>query len=97
MTNTTIPRITMTVFLIAVSFVFSSAAMAVTENECINGGGSVAAGSGCKFCVGGKFDLSEINEPGKNDTGRPGTDQKTTSKTSVKSGAGTAAKTPADN
>ncbi|MFI5294465.1 MAG: hypothetical protein ACHQ0Y_05505 [Thermodesulfovibrionales bacterium] len=96
MTKTTIPRITMTVFLIAVSFVFVSAAMAVTENECINGGGSTAVGSGCKFCVGGKFDLSEIKETGKNDAGRPATDQKTTDKTSTKSGAGTV-KTPADH
>jgi len=97
MTNTTIHRITIAVFLIAVSFVFVSAAMAVTENECINGGGSVSAGSGCKFCVGGKFDLSEIKEIWKSDTGRPGTDQKTANKTSAKSGGGTVAKTPADN
>jgi hypothetical protein len=96
MTNATIPRITMTVFLIAVSFFFVSGALAATENECISGGGSIAVGSGCKFCVGGKFDLSEIKETGKNDTGRPATDQKTTDKTSAKSGAGTV-KTPADH
>jgi len=97
MTITTIPRVIITVFLIAVSFFFVSGASATTENECINGGGSVSVGSGCKFCVGGKFDLSEIREIGKNDTGRPGTDQKTTNRTSSKSGAGTVAKTPADN
>jgi len=96
MTNTTIPRVTMTVFLIAVSFFFVSGALAATENECINGGGYIAVGSGCKFCVGGKFDLSEIKENGNNDTGRPGTDQKTTDKTSAKSGAGTVT-TPADH
>lgn len=97
MTNTTVFRIIMTVFLIAVSFLFVSGALAATENECINGGGSISVGSGCKFCVGGKFDLSEIRETGKNDTGRIGTDQKTTNKTSAKSGAGTVAKTPANN
>ncbi len=97
MTNTTITRIALTVFIIALSFLFASAATAVTENECINGGGSVSAGSGCKFCVGGKHDLSEIKEAVKNDTGRSGSDQKTGGKTSVRPGTGTAARTPADN
>ncbi len=93
----TIPRMIMTTFLISVTFFFVSGALAATENECINGGGSVSVGSGCKFCVGGKFDLSEIKEVGKNDAGRPATDQKTINKTSAKSGTGNVAKTPADN
>ncbi len=97
MTDTTISRIITAVFLIAVSFFFVSGALAATENECINGGGSISVGSGCTFCVGGKFDLSEIREAGKNDTVRSDTDQKTTNKTSAKAGAGTAVKTPADN
>jgi hypothetical protein len=97
MIHATIPRNILTVFLIAVSFFFVSGALAASENECINGGGSIVAGSGCKFCVGGKFDLSEIKETGKNDPGRPGKYQKETNKTSAKSGTGTVSRTPADN
>ena len=97
MTNTTIPKVMLAALLIAVSLFFASGALAVTENECIHGGGSISVGSGCKFCVGGKFDLSEIKETGKNDAPRPGADQKTSDKLSVKSGTGTAEKTPAAN
>ncbi len=97
MTNTTTTRITLTAFIIALNFLFASAAPAVTENECVNGGGSVSAGSGCKFCVGGKHDLSEIKETVKNDAGRTGTDQKTANKSSARPGAGAAVRTPAGN
>jgi hypothetical protein len=69
------------------------AAASATENECINGGGYVAAGAGCKFCVGGKFDLSEIRDVDKNGTAHKGTVQKDDEKTSGQS----AARTPAGN
>jgi hypothetical protein len=64
-------------WLVASGFFFVPGAVAaVTENECIHGGGSVVEGSGCKFCVGGKFDLSEIRNVGKMSTSRPESGQK---------------------
>jgi hypothetical protein len=64
-----------------------------TENECISGGGYVSEGAGCKFCVGGKFDLSEIRDAGKSGTTREGSDQKSGDKKSGQTGA----KAPAKN
>lgn len=97
MTKMSMFRITIAMCLISASFFFVSGAVAVTENECVNGGGSISEGSGCKFCVGGKYDLSEITGKGKNGTTRPGTIQQTGDKASAKSGTGPENKTPADN
>ncbi len=64
-------RVVVPLFIAVSSLFFVSVAMAgVTENECVNGGGTVAAGSGCRFCTGGKYDLSEIREAGKNNVSR---------------------------
>jgi len=63
----------------------SGALAAVTENECTNGGGSIAQGAGCKFCVGGKYDLSEIKEPGKSNAPQSDSEQKSGGKTSGES------------
>lgn len=53
-------------FLTVACIAFASAAMAATtEKDCINGGGYVAEGSGCRFCIGGKHDLSEVNGSAK--------------------------------
>jgi hypothetical protein len=68
-------------------FPVSAAFAAATENECINGGGYVAAGAGCKFCVGGKFDLSEIRDVGKNAAAGTGSDRKSGNKASSQSGS----------
>ncbi len=91
MKKTRIVRLIIAVFLLAASLFLVSGALATTENECISGGGSVSAGSGCKFCVGGKFDLQEISDSGKSDTGRSGSgsEQKAGDKTSGQSGSGT--------
>ncbi len=80
--------------LVATSLVPLSAAIAsTTESECISGGGYVAAGAGCKFCVGGKFDLSEIKDAGKNKPTQADSDQKSGDRASGQSGTGT----PANN
>jgi hypothetical protein len=97
MTRTVKLRIIVAICLISASLFFVSGAFAVTENECIIGGGTISEGSGCKFCVGGKYDLSEISGKGKSNMKSPGTDQKTGDKPADKSGAGSDAKTPADN
>jgi hypothetical protein len=91
MTRTTTLRIIVSVCFIYASIFFVSSAVAVTKNECINGGGSVSEGSGCKFCVGGKFDLTEITTAGKNDFRLPGTVSKGNDKQSSGTAAGTAA------
>ena len=74
-------------FVTAILF-FASAAVALTnEQECINGGGYVAEGSGCKFCVGGKFDLSEVKGSDKRNTAPSRSDQRLSGKNSGQSGA----------
>jgi hypothetical protein len=94
MKKTTIVCVMIAVCLAVTSlFPVTVAAASTTENECISGGGYVAAGAGCKFCVGGKFDLSEIRDVEKKGTAQKGTDQKDNDKTSGQSGA----KTPAGN
>ncbi len=90
MTKTATLRIIVSTCFLYASLFFASSAFAVTESECTNGGGSVSEGSGCKFCVGGKFDLSEITNPGKNDVRLPGTASKGKDKQSSKPPAGTA-------
>lgn len=73
-------------WLVTSGFFFVPGAMAdVTENECIHGGGSVVEGSGCRFCVGGKFDLSEIRNVGKTITPRPESGQKSGGKSPTES------------
>ncbi len=52
-------------FFAAVSLHAAPSAASITENECVNGGGYVTEGSGCKFCVGGKLDLEEVRDSGK--------------------------------
>jgi hypothetical protein len=94
MKKTTIVGVMIAVYLAITSlFPVPVAAASTTENECISGGGYVSEGAGCKFCVGGKFDLSEIRDTGKNGTTHEGSDQKSGDKTSGQSGA----KTPAKN
>ncbi len=62
---------------------FASGAMALTtEGDCINGGGYISEGGGCRFCVGGKFDLAEINATGKEKVTYSKGDQKVGSKDS---------------
>jgi len=73
-------------------FLVSGATAAVTENECVNSGGHVSEGSGCKFCVGGKFDLLEIKDAGKNSTPRPESEQKGGGKASSESSTKTSGK-----
>ncbi len=74
-------------------FPLSAAVASTTENECVSGGGSVSAGAGCKFCVGGKYDLAEIKDAGKNNSSQAADDQKSGSKAPSQSGANT----PANN
>ncbi len=93
MKKTTMVGVIFAVCLVTASLFPVSAVASTTENECINGGGYVSAGAGCKFCVGGKFDLSEIRDVGKNNPGHAGADQKSGDKASSQSGA----KTPASN
>lgn len=88
MKNRTIFRAIILVCLVISSLFFVSIAVAaVTANECIIGGGSVAEGSGCKFCVGGKFDLAEIRDAGKNNMPQSGSEQKSGGKSSGESSA----------
>ncbi len=96
MKRTTIFRVIIAACIFAASLFIVSGAMATTESECVSGGGTVSAGSGCKFCVGGKFDLSEITEAGKNGTTRSGSEQKT-DRNSGQPGAAPGSKAPADN
>jgi hypothetical protein len=77
MKRTDIVRVIIAVLTVVASLFLVCGAMATTENECISGGGTISAGSGCKFCVGGKYDLSEIKDTGKDDTSRSGSEQKT--------------------
>jgi hypothetical protein len=82
MKNRTLCGVIALMCLVASGFFFASGAMAaVTENECIIGGGSVVEGSGCRFCVGGKYDLSEIKDVGKSNTPRPESGQEGGGKT----------------
>jgi hypothetical protein len=92
MKKTTKIGVIIAVCLVTASLVPVSAAIAsTTENECARGGGYVAAGAGCKFCVGGKFDLSEIKDAGKNNPTQAGSDHKSSDKASDQSGTGTPA------
>ncbi len=91
MARTAMLRIIISTCFLYASLFFVSGAVAITENECTNGGGSVSEGSGCKFCVGGKFDLSEITYAGKSDVQQPGTASKGKDKKSPKPPAGTPA------
>jgi hypothetical protein len=69
------------VFVAVAGLFLASGAMALTtEHDCINGGGYISEGSGCRFCIGGKFDLSEINAPVKEKTSYGKSEQKTVSK-----------------
>ena len=74
-------------FLTATCIAPASVAMAATtEKDCINGGGHVAEGSGCRFCIGGKHDLSEVNGPAKEKAAYSKSEEKASPKYS--SGAG---------
>jgi hypothetical protein len=97
MTKMAILRIIIAICFISANLFLVSGAGAVTENECINGGGAVSEGSGCKFCVGGKYDLSEVTEKGKNNTSRSGAGQKTNETPATKSGTDSDTKPPADS
>ncbi|SPQ00434.1 hypothetical protein NBG4_230033 [Candidatus Sulfobium mesophilum] len=74
-------------FLTLMCLAFVSAGMAATtENDCINGGGYVSEGSGCHFCIGGKFDLSEVNGPVKDKTSDIKSEKKVSPKYSSQGG-----------
>jgi hypothetical protein len=84
----TIIGVILPVCLVTAILFFATAAAALTnEQECINGGGYVAEGSGCKFCVGGKFDLSEVKGSDKKNTTPSRSDQRLSGKNSDQSGA----------
>ena len=75
------------VFMAITGLFFAPGVMALTtENECVNGGGYVSEGSGCRFCIGGKFDLSEVNGAGKEKTTYSKPEQKGVFKDSSQSG-----------
>ncbi len=75
------------VFMAIAGLFFASGAMAsTTEGECISGGGYISEGSGCRFCIGGKFDLSEVNAAGKGKTTYSKSEQKVGSKDLSQSG-----------
>jgi hypothetical protein len=77
MKSTTTLGLIFSVFMAIAGLFFASGAMALTtENECINGGGYVSEGNGCRFCIGGKFDLSEVNGTGKDKTAYGKSEQK---------------------
>ena len=97
MTNIPVNRIIIAVCLFSVSLFIVSAFAATTEYDCVNGGGHVASGSGCTFCVGGKYDLTDIKEARKIDANRPGSDNKTDEKAYSKSRTVTGSKTSADD
>jgi len=87
MKSTTIFGLIFSVFMAIAGLFFASEAMALTtENECINGGGYVSEGSGCRFCIGGKFDLSEVNATGKEKTTYSKSEQKAGPKDPSQSG-----------
>ncbi|MDA8431838.1 MAG: hypothetical protein M0Z60_02620 [Nitrospiraceae bacterium] len=94
MTNTTVIRSIIAICFISASLFLAQGALAVTENQCILGGGHVSEGSGCKFCVGGKYDLSEITAKGKSNAPQPAEGRKT-DKPAGKSGNGSDTKAPA--
>ncbi len=74
-------------FILLICLAFASAGMAgTTENDCINGGGYVSEGSGCHFCIGGKFDLSEVNGPVKDKTSDIRSEKKVSPKYSSQGG-----------
>ena len=98
MINTTMLRIFITVCFITASLFFVSGVYATTENECLIGGGHVASGKGCSFCVGGKYDLTEItatDKAGENDTTLSVSDQKTKATSPGPSGKKTVVTSPA--
>ncbi len=100
MTKTIILSIVTAVCFISVSLFFLSGVGATTENECVIGGGQVSSAKGCSFCVGGKYDLTEITSTGKavkKDTTQSASDQKTNAANSGQTGNGTVAKSPAGN
>jgi hypothetical protein len=75
------------VFMAIAGLFLASGAMALTtEGECINGGGYISEGSGCRFCIGGKFDLSEVNASGREKTAYSKSEQKVGSKDLSQSG-----------
>jgi len=82
MPNTQMYRVIIAVFLftITISLSLVCVAAATTEYDCVNGGGHVASGSGCSFCVGGKYDLADIEITRKTDTDRSAQDNKTEEK-----------------
>jgi hypothetical protein len=100
MTKTTMFRIIIAACFITVSLFSVSGVWATTENECLIGGGHVASGSGCSFCVGGKYDLTEItavDKAGKKETTLSVSEQKTNAASSGQPGKKTVAKSPAGN
>ncbi len=81
MKSTTTLGLLFSVFMALAGLFFASGAMALTtEGECINGGGYISEGGGCRFCIGGKFDLSEVNAAGKEKTTYSKSEQKVGSK-----------------
>ncbi len=75
------------IFLTVAYLAFASAGMAsTTESDCINGGGYVGEGGGCRFCIGGKFDLSEVNGPAKEKSADDKSEKKVSPKYSSKAG-----------
>ncbi len=100
MTKTIMLRIVTAVCFISVSLFFVPVTGATTENECVIGGGKVSSGNGCSFCVGGKYDLTEITSTGKaakKDTAEAASDQEKNAAGSGQTGNGTVAKSPAGN
>lgn len=80
MPNTQMCRVIIAACLFSISLFIGSIDAATTEYDCVNGGGHVASGSGCAFCVGGKYDLADIKESGKPDANRSAQDNKTEEK-----------------
>ena len=98
MTNMTILKIVPAVCFISASFFSVSGVGATTENECVIGGGQVSSANGCSFCVGGKYDLTEITgtaKAAKKDTTQSASDKKANAAGSGESGDGAVAKSPA--
>ncbi len=84
--NPTVGLIFLFFFMVTALSFASSATASTTENDCINGGGYVSEGSGCRFCIGGKFDLSEISGPARDKTTDIKTEQKVSPKYSSQAG-----------
>ena len=98
MTNRTMLRILTAVCFISANLFFVSGVGATTENECVIGGGQVSSANGCSFCVGGKYDLTEITgtaKAAKKDTTQSASDKKANAASSGKSGDEAVAKSPA--